>query len=129
MNDTVKDLIFWMDELLRLARELQKDLKRFYEPIKGWPPHIEALEGDTDFDAVLRSSKQFLVELKTPPGGYDTPGENLRDAMKDIKSAIEDFESTIEGEWSSENASIFASMNSAKLHIDIALSQLGSIRE
>lgn len=79
-RDEVENLVFWMDELLRLARELQKDLKRFYEPIKGWPPHIEALEGKTDFDTVLESGKRFLVELKTPSGGYDTPDENLRDA-------------------------------------------------
>lgn len=124
MQDKVENLVFWMGELLRLARELQKDLKRFYEPIKGWPPHIEALEGDTDFDAVLKSSNQFLIELRKPPGGYDTPSQNLRDALKEIKAAIEDFEATIEGEWSSENASIYASMNSVKIHVDIALGQL-----
>ena len=123
MQDKLENLVFWMDELLRLARELQKDLKRFYEPIKGWPPHIEALEGQTDFDAVLESGKQFLAESKTL-GGYDTPDDNLRDAMKEIKNAIQDFEATIEGEWSVENASIYASMNAAKIHIDIALDQL-----
>lgn len=123
MQNKIENLVFWMDELLRLARELQKDLKRFYEPIKGWPPHIEALEGLTDFDTVLESGKQFLAESKTL-GGYDTPDENLRDAMKEIKNAIQDFEATIEGEWSVENATIFASMNAAKIHIDIALDQL-----
>lgn len=122
-RDKIENLVFWMGELLTLARELQKDLKRFYEPIKGWPSHIEALEGNTDFDTVLESSKQFLAGSKTL-GGYDTPDENLRDAMKEIKNAIQDFEATIEGEWSVENATIFASMNAAKIHIDIALSQL-----
>lgn len=68
-------------------------------------------------------SEQFLAGLKAP-GGYDTPGENLHDALRDIKNAIQDFEATIEGEWSVENATIFASMNAAKIHIDIALDQL-----
>lgn len=121
--DQCEALVFSMDNLLRLARELQKDLKRFYEPVKGWPSHIEALEGKTDFDDALESGKRLLAELKTP-GGYDTPDENLRDAMQEIKNAIEDFEATVEGEWGNENASIFASMNAAKIHIDIALDQL-----
>jgi len=57
MTETEDSLIFWMEELLALARELQRDLKRFYDPQKGWPPHIEALEGLTDYDAVLEEAK------------------------------------------------------------------------
>ena len=60
--EQVDSLVFWMSDLLRLARELQKDLKRCYEPIKGWPPHIQALEGYTDYDASLKDAKRFLKE-------------------------------------------------------------------
>lgn len=63
--EQLDSLVFWMDDLLRLARELQTDLKRFYEPIKGWPSHIEALEGQTDYDAVLESARGILAELKS----------------------------------------------------------------
>lgn len=63
-TEQLDSLIFWMDDLLRLARELQIDLKRFYEPIKGWPPHIESLEGQTDYDTALENGKQILAKLK-----------------------------------------------------------------
>lgn len=62
--DEIDSLVFWMDELLRLARELQSDLKNYYEPVKGWPPHINALEGDTDYDTVLKNGKVFLDKIK-----------------------------------------------------------------
>jgi hypothetical protein len=65
LEGQIDSLVFWMDELLKLARELQGDLKRFYEPIKGWPPHIEALEGQTDFDTVLEAGRQFLAKFKS----------------------------------------------------------------
>jgi len=61
MEDSLESLIFWMEELLALARELQRDLKRFYEPYKGWPPHIEALEGQTDYDTVLEQARAALL--------------------------------------------------------------------
>lgn len=55
-------LAFWSADLLKLARELQKDLKRFYVPEKGWPPHIERLEGTTDFDTVIENAQQAIRE-------------------------------------------------------------------
>ncbi len=58
--EQVDSLVYWMDELLRLAKELQKDLKRCYEPVKGWPPHIQKLEGKTDYEAALEEAKKFL---------------------------------------------------------------------
>lgn len=63
MIEMLNSFAFWMHDLLGLARELQKDLKNFYEPIKGWPPHIEALEGLTDYDSVLEGGKAFLEKF------------------------------------------------------------------
>lgn len=58
--DQIDSLEFWMSDLLKLAHELQKDLKRFYEPLKGWPPHIQKLEGHTDYDSVLDHARRYL---------------------------------------------------------------------
>lgn len=55
---TIDSLLFWMEDLLKLARELQRDLKRFYVPEKGWPAHIQALEGHTDYDQVIQNAKE-----------------------------------------------------------------------
>lgn len=68
ISEQLDSLIFWMEDLLRLARGLQNDLKNFYEPIKGWPPHIEALEGHTDYDSVLENGKRFLEEFRSNDG-------------------------------------------------------------
>lgn len=57
MTEMEDSLIFWMEDLLALARELQRDLKRFYDPQKGWPPHIQALEAPTDYDTILEEAK------------------------------------------------------------------------
>jgi hypothetical protein len=60
----IDSLVFWMRDLLKLSRELSKDLKRLYEPGYEYPPHIQALEGSTDFDTVLNDADQFLGRSK-----------------------------------------------------------------
>ena len=60
-DENIDSLVFWMEDLLRLARELQKDLMRFYHPDKGWPPHISALLGETDYDTVLKQARSKMT--------------------------------------------------------------------
>ena len=62
--EQMENLIFWMDDLLKLAREVQRDLMRFYIPEKGWPSHIQALISPTDYDTVLINAKGVLERLK-----------------------------------------------------------------
>lgn len=44
----------WLEELARLTAELRDDLKRFYEPDKGWPPHINKATDLGDYEEVVR---------------------------------------------------------------------------
>lgn len=60
LRDELESMIFWTDDLLTLAREINRDLMQFYEPIKGWPPHIERLLAPTDHDSVLAEAKILL---------------------------------------------------------------------
>jgi len=53
---------FWMGELYEVATDLQEDLKRFYEPEKGWPPHIQGIESPNDYEGVMKETKEFLQE-------------------------------------------------------------------
>jgi len=63
-TSSLEDLVFWTERLLMVAKELQSDLKRFYSPEKGWPPHIEVLEGTTDFSAAIREAKDLIERDK-----------------------------------------------------------------
>jgi len=76
-REMLETVVFWMEELLVAAREVNKDLMRFYFPDKGWPAHINALIPPTDYDTVLADAKKMLrVAKEMPPaleassGGY-----------------------------------------------------------
>ena len=58
----LESMVFWMEDLLNLAREINRDLMRFYEPIKGWPAHIERLLAPTDHDTALAKAKELLQD-------------------------------------------------------------------
>lgn len=64
----LRTAVFWLEDLLQAALELQKDLKRFYMPEKDWPPHILALEGHTDYHAALDDALQFIQQYNLPEG-------------------------------------------------------------
>ena len=54
----ILDLVFWLEDLLTLARELQQELKKHYDHDEGWPHYIKRLEGmATDYGIVLRRYK------------------------------------------------------------------------
>lgn len=55
-------VVFWLEDLLETAQELQKDLKRFYIPERDYPPHILALEGYTDYHAALNDALQLIQQ-------------------------------------------------------------------
>ena len=59
-REMLESVVFLMEDLLGAAREIQKDLMRFYVPEKGWPTHIEALMAPTDYDTVLADAKKML---------------------------------------------------------------------
>lgn len=63
-REMLESVVFWMEELLGAAREVNKDLMRFYYPDKGWPAHINALIAPTDYDVVLADAKKMLSRLK-----------------------------------------------------------------
>lgn len=62
----LRELLFWMadqDEgLLSLTAELRDDLMRFYEPEKGWPPHIESARNLGDFEQAVSIARAALSE-------------------------------------------------------------------
>ncbi|GAF76751.1 unnamed protein product [marine sediment metagenome] len=60
-GQSVETLAFWFEDLLKAARCVQEDLMRFYEPDKGWPPHIMALMAPADYDTVLANAKRMLA--------------------------------------------------------------------
>lgn len=63
-RDALESAHFWLGELVPLTEELNADLKRFYQPDKGWPPHIAKANDLGDYKQVLSDLRAALEQSR-----------------------------------------------------------------
>ena len=70
-RETLEMVEEFYGEAVSLIRELTTDLKRFYVPEMGWPPHIEAGSDLGDHEECLREIAAALFQHTTPKEGSE----------------------------------------------------------
>jgi hypothetical protein len=56
-----EDALFWREEAQNRIVELRDDLMRFYEPEKGWPPHIATVTDLGDYEEAALQLRAALA--------------------------------------------------------------------